>query len=156
MSTRVMNPTAFGTLRGRGRGRGGGVGFGRGGGLADRGRNRFGRSGGDSPPRRRRRSNSSSSDEDRKGRKGKGKKSKKSKQADFGDNPNMVPLGDSPRVKGKKEKGSKLMSRLGQKGANKNLQKLQQMQQQGDGAAAFTPYFYTDGKMTLDGDLATS
>ena len=163
MSTRVMNPTAFGTLRGRGRGRGGGVGFGRGG-LADRGRNRFGRSGGDSPPRRRRRSNSSSSDEggggrNSKDRKGKGKKSKKSKQADYGDNPNMVPLGDSPRVKGKggkdKEKGSKLMSRLGQKG-NKNLQKLQQMQQGDGSAAAFTPYFYTDGKMTLDGDLATS
>ena len=171
MSTRVMNPTAFGTLRGRGRGRGGGIGFGRGGGggLAG-GRNRFGRSGGDSPPRRRRRSNSSTSDEggsSRSGSKsskgGKGKKSKKSKQADYGDNPNMVPLGDT-KAKGK-EKGNKMRSRIGFVKANKNLQRLQQLQKDGGGggaeaaaaaAAAFTPYFYTDGKMTLDGDLATS
>ena len=162
MSTRVMNPTAFGTLRGRG-GRGGGIGFGRGGGFAG-GRNRFGRSGGDSPPRRRRRSNSSSSEEgggrNSKFSKGKGKRSKKS-NPDYGDNPNMVPIGDSksPRGKGKgKDKGNKMLSRLGQKGNNKNLQRLQQLQQAGGaaGGAAFTPYFYTDGKMTLEGDLATS
>ena len=157
MSTRVMNPTAFGTLRGRGRGgRGGGIGFGRGG-LGAGGRNRFGRAGGgDSSPRRRRRSDSSSSDEgggrNSKSSKGKGKKSKKSKP-DYGDNPNMVPLGDS-KVKGKgKDKGNKLLSRIGGVKGNKNLQKLQQMQQQEGG---FTPYFYTDGKMTLEGDLATS
>ena len=157
MSTRVMNPTAFGTLRGRGRG--GGIGFGRGGFAG--GRNRFGRAGGDSPPRRRRRSNSSSSEDgggrNSKSSMGKGKKSKKSKP-DYGDNPNMVPLGEAKgKGKGKdKGKGNKMMSRLGRGGlkGNKNLQKLQQMQQ--DGAAAFTPYFYTDGKMTLEGDLATS
>merc|ERR1719507_1640939 len=70
----------------------------------------------------------------------------------------MVPLGEAKgKGKGKdKGKGNKMMSRLGRGGlkGNKNLQKLQQMQQ--DGAAAFTPYFYTDGKMTLEGDLATS
>lgn len=79
----------------------------------------------------------SSSDESSTSKSSKGKSSKKSKNSsanpNYGNNPNKIPLG-----KGKGSLKSKLSASM-----------------QSSSSKSKVPYFYTDGSMTLDSDLAT-
>jgi hypothetical protein len=161
-----LPPTSFGALGALGRGGRGARGAGRGG-FGDRGRNRFGNDRGRSPvspASRRRRRNSSTSSNETTSSNTSGTRGRKAKKPDFGDNPNCIPLGPGKegKIKGKLgKKGKKdLMGLSSQRGGSSGQRGGVSGQRGGRGGknknGQFVPYFYTDGKMSLDDDLATS